>query len=156
MPTKAYDMRPGEPPMIPDLFQLQLKPWFYMQERPCTRCVKRNIGHLCHDEPREPMKRAKLEHGHMHGEDESLLKPEEPLYNKIESRFDQQQPEQLLLRGTELPVNSQGTSVLRQTSSHIPQSTTASVPTTRSRDQQCELRSPMKELTMLTVMSFGL
>ncbi|KAK0706966.1 hypothetical protein B0T26DRAFT_656249 [Lasiosphaeria miniovina] len=23
-------------------------------ERPCTRCVKRNIGHLCHDEPREP------------------------------------------------------------------------------------------------------
>lgn len=23
------------------------------QERPCTRCVKRNIGHLCHDEPRE-------------------------------------------------------------------------------------------------------
>ncbi|KAI5800042.1 hypothetical protein EDC01DRAFT_716566 [Geopyxis carbonaria] len=24
--------------------------------RPCTRCVKRNIGHLCHDEPREPKK----------------------------------------------------------------------------------------------------
>lgn len=23
------------------------------QERPCTRCIKRNIGHLCHDEPRE-------------------------------------------------------------------------------------------------------
>lgn len=23
-----------------------------MQERPCTRCIKRNIGHLCHDEPR--------------------------------------------------------------------------------------------------------
>ncbi|KAI0484299.1 meiosis protein SPO22/ZIP4 like-domain-containing protein [Xylariaceae sp. FL0804] len=23
-------------------------------ERPCTRCVKRNIGHLCHDEPRDP------------------------------------------------------------------------------------------------------
>ncbi|KAK4141165.1 meiosis protein SPO22/ZIP4 like-domain-containing protein [Dichotomopilus funicola] len=23
------------------------------KERPCTRCVKRNIGHLCHDEPRE-------------------------------------------------------------------------------------------------------
>ena len=23
-------------------------------ERPCTRCIKRNIGHLCHDEPREP------------------------------------------------------------------------------------------------------
>ncbi|KAL7275568.1 Transcription factor [Rhizina undulata] len=25
-------------------------------DRPCTRCVKRNIGHLCHDEPREPKK----------------------------------------------------------------------------------------------------
>lgn len=24
-----------------------------MQERPCTRCIKRNIGHLCHDQPRE-------------------------------------------------------------------------------------------------------
>lgn len=24
------------------------------QERPCARCIKRNIGHLCHDEPREP------------------------------------------------------------------------------------------------------
>lgn len=23
------------------------------QARPCTRCIKRNIGHLCHDEPRE-------------------------------------------------------------------------------------------------------
>ncbi|KAI2642015.1 hypothetical protein GGS21DRAFT_500818 [Xylaria nigripes] len=23
-------------------------------DRPCTRCVKRNIGHLCHDEPRDP------------------------------------------------------------------------------------------------------
>ncbi|KAI0205437.1 hypothetical protein F4808DRAFT_232642 [Astrocystis sublimbata] len=22
--------------------------------RPCTRCIKRNIGHLCHDEPRDP------------------------------------------------------------------------------------------------------
>ena len=26
-------------------------------ERPCARCVKRDIGHLCHDEPREPPKR---------------------------------------------------------------------------------------------------
>ncbi|POS79952.1 hypothetical protein DHEL01_v201660 [Diaporthe helianthi] len=24
-----------------------------LYERPCTRCIKRNIGHLCHDEPRE-------------------------------------------------------------------------------------------------------
>lgn len=32
-----------------------------LQERPCTRCVKRNIGHLCHDEPREGVKKAKSE-----------------------------------------------------------------------------------------------
>ncbi|KAH7122268.1 hypothetical protein B0J11DRAFT_334486 [Dendryphion nanum] len=28
-------------------------------ERPCKRCVKRNIGHLCHDEPREGVKKSK-------------------------------------------------------------------------------------------------
>lgn len=32
-------------------------PWWEQQERPCTRCVKRNIGHLCHDEPRDPESR---------------------------------------------------------------------------------------------------
>ncbi|KAL9115104.1 MAG: hypothetical protein Q9227_000898 [Pyrenula ochraceoflavens] len=31
----------------------------HLQERPCTRCIKRNIGHLCHDEPREPSKRSR-------------------------------------------------------------------------------------------------
>ena len=30
-------------------------------ERPCARCIKRDIGHLCHDEPREGTKRAKSE-----------------------------------------------------------------------------------------------
>ncbi|PVH94352.1 hypothetical protein DM02DRAFT_618696 [Periconia macrospinosa] len=28
-------------------------------DRPCTRCIKRNIGHLCHDEPREGVKKSK-------------------------------------------------------------------------------------------------
>lgn len=32
-------------------------------ERPCARCVKRDIGHLCHDEPRDPPKRSKSEAG---------------------------------------------------------------------------------------------
>ncbi|KAI0125122.1 meiosis protein SPO22/ZIP4 like-domain-containing protein [Xylariales sp. AK1849] len=32
-------------------------------ERPCTRCIKRNIGHLCHDEPRDPdSKKSKAPH----------------------------------------------------------------------------------------------
>jgi hypothetical protein len=31
------------------------------QERPCKRCVRRNVGHLCHDEPREGVKRSKTD-----------------------------------------------------------------------------------------------
>ncbi|KAF2090253.1 hypothetical protein K490DRAFT_18381, partial [Saccharata proteae CBS 121410] len=30
-------------------------------DRPCARCIKRNIGHLCHDEPRESVKRQKTD-----------------------------------------------------------------------------------------------
>jgi len=30
-------------------------------QRPCTRCIKRDIGHLCHDEHREPVKKQKSE-----------------------------------------------------------------------------------------------
>ncbi|KAI9681494.1 MAG: hypothetical protein M1817_002778 [Caeruleum heppii] len=30
-------------------------------QRPCTRCLKRDIGHLCHDEPREHSKTPKAE-----------------------------------------------------------------------------------------------
>lgn len=29
------------------------------QERPCTRCIKRSIGHLCHDEPREGKRKSR-------------------------------------------------------------------------------------------------
>lgn len=28
-------------------------------DRPCARCIKRSIGHLCHDEPREGVKKSK-------------------------------------------------------------------------------------------------
>ena len=156
-PITAHDLRSGESPAVLGLFQLM--PKLAMQERPCTRCMKRNIGHLCHDEPREPMKRAKLDHGHMHGEAESLMKPEESLYNKMDSGFEQQQPEQLLLRGNDLPVNSQAASALRQTNTHIPQVTQGSnvtLPRSGSRDQQCEQRLAMNKPTMLTFPSFGL
>lgn len=30
-------------------------------ERPCKRCVRRDIGHLCHDEPRDPPTKEKSE-----------------------------------------------------------------------------------------------
>lgn len=36
-----------------------------LQDRPCTRCIKRNIGHLCHDESREtPTKKSRTEPEH--------------------------------------------------------------------------------------------
>jgi hypothetical protein len=41
-------------------------------ERPCARCIKRNIGHLCHDEPREPesaTKKSKSQHSNSATED---------------------------------------------------------------------------------------
>lgn len=41
-----------------------------LKERPCTRCIKRNIGHLCHDEPREPAKRPRSEQDQSAIEDE--------------------------------------------------------------------------------------
>lgn len=40
-------------------------------ERPCTRCVKRNIGHLCHDEPREGVKKSKSEPENPDGQTEA-------------------------------------------------------------------------------------
>lgn len=42
-----------------------------VQDRPCTRCIKRNIGHLCHDEPREPSKRSRSDHEHSNADEEN-------------------------------------------------------------------------------------
>ncbi|PWY71660.1 Zn(II)2Cys6 transcription factor acuM [Aspergillus heteromorphus CBS 117.55] len=47
-------------------------------ERPCTRCIKRNIGHLCHDEPREPSKRSRSENDHSAADDEGSSNNEYP------------------------------------------------------------------------------
>lgn len=49
---------------------LTVTPWATLQERPCTRCVKRNIGHLCHDE--EPSKKPKAKHENINGEAEAV------------------------------------------------------------------------------------
>ncbi|RYP22519.1 hypothetical protein DL765_001577 [Monosporascus sp. GIB2] len=47
----------------------------FEQERPCTRCIKRNIGHLCHDEPRDPDAK-KVKGSHIAtGHDESEILP---------------------------------------------------------------------------------
>lgn len=73
-----------------------------MQERPCTRCIKRNIGHLCHDEPREQAKRPKSEHDHSTGEDETSLKHEDPPANGTPHGLKQQQADQQLVQDSSL------------------------------------------------------
>lgn len=48
------------------------------QERPCTRCIKRSIEHLCRDEPREPesaTKKAKSQHSNSAAEEDDGLTP---------------------------------------------------------------------------------
>ena len=73
-----------------------------MQERPCTRCIKRNIGHLCHDEPREQVKRPKSEHEFSTGEDEISLKHEDPATNDMPQGLKQRQTGQKLLQESSL------------------------------------------------------
>ncbi|KAI9718235.1 MAG: hypothetical protein M1812_004225 [Candelaria pacifica] len=57
-------------------------------ERPCTRCIKRNIGHLCHDELREPIKRSKSEHDTSTGEEETSPKHEITSGNGMTTSFE--------------------------------------------------------------------
>ncbi|KAI9880694.1 MAG: hypothetical protein M1830_001327 [Pleopsidium flavum] len=52
---------------------------------------KRNIGHLCHDEPREQFKRPKSENDHSTGEDETSPKHENSPTNGMPRSFEEQQ-----------------------------------------------------------------
>ncbi|KAI9869381.1 MAG: hypothetical protein M1813_000170 [Trichoglossum hirsutum] len=67
------------------------------KERPCTRCIKRNIGHLCHDEPREAVKKGKSEHENSTADDEETspnqgpTSPPNALPNSFDQRSDQHQ-----------------------------------------------------------------
>ncbi|KAF2190808.1 hypothetical protein K469DRAFT_560087 [Zopfia rhizophila CBS 207.26] len=58
-------------------------------ERPCTRCIKRNIGHLCHDEPRESAKKSKMDAENANGENDPSkheVAPSEPSINTLDQR----------------------------------------------------------------------
>lgn len=66
-----------------------------MQERPCARCIKRNIGHLCHDEPREPESAAKRSKSHRsNSAEEEETHVDRAAENGIPNTFDQR-PDQL-------------------------------------------------------------
>ncbi len=76
-----------------------------IQERPCTRCVKRDIGHLCHDEPREPVRVVKSNQESAIVEEESAVKQEATRPAKGYISLKDQRPDeqkQLLGRGADL------------------------------------------------------
>ena len=73
---------------------IQADPVFCLKERPCQRCVKRSIGHLCHDEPRESTRGHKAEKENGNGHHEVLLKQEVLQPNILAPSLDQQQNEQ--------------------------------------------------------------
>ncbi|KAF2199169.1 hypothetical protein GQ43DRAFT_442712 [Delitschia confertaspora ATCC 74209] len=58
-------------------------------ERPCTRCIKRNIGHLCHDEPRESVKKGKTDPENPHGENDTSKHEVAPSDTSINTLVDQ-------------------------------------------------------------------
>jgi hypothetical protein len=83
------------------------------QERPCARCIKRNIGHLCHDEPREPesaSKKSKTQHSTSATEDDGS--PPDQLQGSTDSgintSFEQAQEQQDSELGLGGPTLSQG------------------------------------------------
>jgi DNA mismatch repair ATPase MutL len=92
----AYDMRLGTATHA--LIVHVLVQWLIFivaQERPCARCIKRNIGHLCHDERRETDSAAKKSKSHNSNsvEDEEAS-PDQPqsqpsVENGLNNPFDQ-------------------------------------------------------------------
>src|SRR4030081_942200 len=92
----AYDMRLGT--ITYALIVHALVQWLIFivaQERPCARCIKRNIGHLCHDERRETDSATKKSKSHNSNsvEDEETS-PDQPqsqpsVENGLSNPFDQ-------------------------------------------------------------------
>ena len=74
------------------------------QERPCARCLKRNIGHLCHDEPREPVKKSHHDSSLTPADEEQSLKQEDFSVAMILPPIHQQQADQQGLEESELRI----------------------------------------------------
>ncbi|KAH8687537.1 transcription factor Zn cluster transcription factor-like protein Rds2 [Tricladium varicosporioides] len=75
-------------------------------ERPCARCIKRNIGHLCHDEPREPdtaTKKPRKQHSNPAADDDDAAQDQPPsnadggMNNSLEQTQEQSQESTLSL-----------------------------------------------------------
>lgn len=90
---------------LPDIFR-EIPSLTIMQERPCARCIKRNIGHLCHDEPREPESAAKRSKSHHSNsaeeEDTSVDRTTENGASPFDQRQDRLSDTNLALGGNSL------------------------------------------------------
>ncbi|KAL8799676.1 MAG: hypothetical protein Q9182_005715 [Xanthomendoza sp. 2 TL-2023] len=75
-------------------------------DRPCARCVKRNIGHLCHDEPREHAKLTRIQADALAEEDNAALKQDELAADSLLSSVDQQPASQQVLQETDLDLGT--------------------------------------------------
>ena len=65
-----------------------------LQDRPCARCVKRSIGHLCHDEPRDSTKGIKRDQVNATPTGGAAVKQEDSLSYTRGPAIDQQQLDQ--------------------------------------------------------------
>ena len=72
------------------------------------RCIKRNIGHLCHDEPREQVKRPRSDNDHSTGEDEASIKHEDSPANGMPLSLEHQPPDQHILQESRLNLGQGG------------------------------------------------
>ena len=138
-PLAAYDMRFGMRPRL--TYQAKLTVGLFWQERPCTRCVKRDIGHLCHDEPREPVRRSKGDHSHTPGEDEVAPKQEELSNSRTTSSVGQQQTDDQVPQETGLEMNAPGDAGNRKANIQLTQSAQVPNAATIAGIEQCEYTS---------------
>lgn len=110
--------------------------------------MKRSIGHLCHDEPREPTKVAK--HG-LNGNGDTV-KQEDPLPYMLGPSIDQQQADEQMLQGAGVTLSSRTSGsqsspgqLLRQSSNSMTQSqafaNSASSANSANSSQQCERKT---------------
>ena len=89
------------------------------------------------------MKRVKGDHGHLIGDDGTLLKQEKPFINRMNTSYDQPQTEQQLLRGNGMNIGTPTIPTTRPSNTQLTHSAAVTnVPngTSGARDRQCELR----------------
>lgn len=93
-------------------------------DRPCARCVKRSIGHLCHDEPRDSVKGIKHDQTNSTSNSGAAVKLEDSLQYLLSPSIDQQQLDEQVLQNAGADVSTRTATADSQTeNSHfLPQS----------------------------------